>query len=96
LDAHWAFKSTTYGYELTVTDVSKANKQYTKYVWLHHFHSRESLFCHALPYTARYFTATTTDTFYDFLLVPIFYEEQCSRLQQVTQSAPVTATNQLT
>jgi hypothetical protein len=35
LNAHWAFKPTMYGYELPITDASKANKQRTKNVWLH-------------------------------------------------------------
>jgi hypothetical protein len=30
----WAFEPTTYGYELPVTDVSKANEEYTKNIWL--------------------------------------------------------------
>jgi hypothetical protein len=37
LNARWAFKPTTYGYEPPVTDASKANKQHTKKVRLQLF-----------------------------------------------------------
>jgi hypothetical protein len=32
MNARWAFKPTMYGYEPPVTDASKANEHYTKYV----------------------------------------------------------------
>jgi hypothetical protein len=36
MNARWAFKPTTYGYETPITDASNANEQYTKNVQLQH------------------------------------------------------------